>query len=555
MSVNSHKLRVIVLSVAFFGLLLLLLSRLFWLTVVKREFLEDQGKARSVRVIDIPAYRGMVTDRKGQPLAVSTPVQSVWINPIQFQADDVHMQRIATTLKIPYAKLSQRVTNGKERGFLYLKRHVLPMTAEKLKQLKIPGLHFQQEFKRYYPESYSTAHLIGFTNIDDKGQEGIELSYQHWLQGQSGKKKVVKDRKGHIIAESERIDDPKAGHDLTLSIDRRIQYIAYHELSKAVQEKGAKGGSIVVLDSQSGELLAVANAPSFNPNNRSFYDPERYRNRAFVDRFEPGSIIKPFSIAAALESGKFHRDSTIDTRPSWMMVEGHPIRDVGNYGVLSVQGVLEHSSNVGITKLVLANPPLQLLQIFKDAGFGQRTESGFPGETEGSLQYNEDINKFVLATMGFGYGLSTSAVQIAKAYTIFANKGRLVPIALVYSDTQTDQPQVISEETAEQVLAMMESVVEQGTGKRARISGYRIAGKTGTTRVADKNGYDAERHIASFVGIGPVSQPRLIVVVVVYEPVKGSYYGSIAAAPLAAKVMHNALRIKNIPPDKPLKKR
>ncbi|MCC5792482.1 MAG: penicillin-binding protein 2 [Legionellaceae bacterium] len=521
-----------------------------WLTVFQREFLSTQGQARSVRILDVPAYRGMITDRQGQPLAVSTPVQSLWVNPAHFNAEPAELAALAKLLNMTPDALQQRIISAKNRGFLYLQRHLSPSFVDKIKALPITGLNFQQEFKRYYPEGRSAAQLLGFTNIDDQGQEGIELQYQEWLRGENGKKKVLKDRKGHIVDETERIKEPRPGHNLTLSIDRRIQYIAYHELSKTLQESSAKSGTVVVIDSQTGEVLAVANAPSFNPNRRNRYDPDSYRNRAFTDSFEPGSVIKPFSLASALESGQFRPDSIIDTRPSWMMVHGHAIRDGRNYGVLDVGGVLSHSSNVGVTKMVLASPAEQLISLLQRSGFGERTESGYPGEIEGILPRATQVDPFMQATLGFGYGLSVSAIQLAKAFSVIANEGKLLPLSLLYQNTAPQGRQVLSSETAKQILLMMEKVVgKEGTGKKAQIAGYRVAGKTGTSRIADDKGYDADRHIASFVGIAPVSQPRLIVVAVIYEPGKGSYYGGAVAAPLFARVMRGALRILDIPPD------
>lgn len=356
---------------------------------------------------------------------------------------------------------------------------------------------------------------------------------------------------GQIIEELGVIKEPRPGHDLVLSIDNRIQYLAYHELQNTLEKFAAKSGSVVVVDATNGEILAAANAPSFNPNARERYTRDSYRNKAITDTFEPGSVIKPFSIASALSTGLFTPNTIIDTRPSWMIVHGHTVRDVHNYGVLDVTGVLQHSSNVGITKMILQSPPEQLIGLLQRSGFGQRTESGYPGESDGSIVNAKDANPFVLATLGFGYGLSVTALQMAKGYLIFANKGRSLPVTLLHNQPTTPGEQVVNEKTAEQILAMMEAVLgNEGTGKQARIPGYRVAGKTGTARIAGKNGYEANRHIASFVGIAPVSNPKLVVVVVIHEPTKTSYYGAAVAAPLFAQVMSGALRILEIPPDK-----
>ncbi|KTC84170.1 peptidoglycan D,D-transpeptidase FtsI family protein [Legionella brunensis] len=551
MSARGDKARLIVVSCFFVILLGALLWRMLELTVLHRQFLQGQGDARSIRTVDIPAHRGMIIDRQGTPLAVSTPVQSVWLNPQVFSPDAKQLAELSKLVGIPAKTLLARVKRARGREFLYLSRQLPPMLAKKIEQLKIPGVNFQQEFKRYYPAGDNAAQLIGFTNIDDIGIEGLELAYQDWLMGVNGKKRVLKDRMGQIIEELGVLKEPRPGHELVLSIDSRIQYLAYHELQNTLQKFAAKSGSVVVIDTTNGEILAAANAPSFNPNARAHYTRDSYRNKAITDTFEPGSVIKPFSIASALGSGLFKPDTIIDTRPSWMIVHGHTIRDVRNYGVLDVTGVLQHSSNVGVTKMILQSPPEQLIGLFRRSGFGQRTESGYPGESEGNIVDVKDANPFVLATLSFGYGLSVTALQLAKAYLIFANKGRALPVTLLHNQATTLGEQVLDEKTAGEVLAMMEAVLgNEGTGKLARVPGYRVAGKTGTARIAGKNGYEANRHIANFVGIAPVSNPRLVVVVVIHEPTKNSYYGAAVAAPLFAQVMSGALRILEVPPDK-----
>ncbi|WP_412754443.1 peptidoglycan D,D-transpeptidase FtsI family protein [Legionella donaldsonii] len=551
MKTNGHQARLVVVSFFFILLLAVLVWRMLDLTVLHRQFLLGQGEARSIRTIDIPAYRGMITDRQGSPLAVSTPVQSVWVNPKVFSPNAKQLAALSRLLNVPSKRIIAKVRRASSREFLYLHRQLPPTLAKQIEQLKIPGVNFQQEFKRYYPEAESTAQLIGFTNIDDAGLEGLELAYQDWLMGVNGKKRVVKDRTGQIVDELGVLKEPRPGHDLPLSIDKRIQYLAYHELQLTLEKFAAKSGSVVVVDAQNGEILAAANYPSFNPNARGRYTRDSYRNKAITDIFEPGSVIKPFSIASALGSGLVKPEDIIDTRPSWMIVHGHTIRDVHNYGVLDVTGVLQHSSNVGVTKMILLSPPEQLIGLLQRSGFGQRTESGYPGESDGGIVKAKDANPFVLATLGFGYGLSVTALQLAKGYLIFANKGRLLPVTLLHNETTIAGEQVLDEKTASQVLAMMEAVLgNEGTGKLARIPGYRVAGKTGTARIAGKNGYEANRHIASFVGIAPVSQPRLVVVVVIHEPTRNSYYGAAVAAPLFAQVMSGALRILEVPPDK-----
>lgn len=519
------------------------------LTVLHRQFLQGQGNARSLRVVDIPAHRGMIMDRNGTPLAISTPVESVWVNPKEFSPDKEQFMALAQYLHLTPKQLSRKIVDAETKEFLYLQRQLPPPLAKQIKALKIPGVNFQKEFKRYYPDSDSISQLVGFTNIDDQGLEGIELAYQDWLKGIVGKKRVIKDRLGRIIDELGIIKEPRPGRDMILSIDRRLQYLAYSELNKTVEEFAAKSGSVVVLDAENGEILAMANVPSYNPNSRGRYDKDTYRNRAVTDTFEPGSVIKTFSIASALETGLFKPKTVIDTNPSWMIVHGHTVRDIHNYGVLDVTGVLQHSSNVGVTKMVLASPPEQLIGLLQRSGFGQRTESTYPGESEGAIVSVKDANPFVLATVSFGYGLSVTALQLAKANLIFANSGQLIPVTLLHNDPPTSSIQVIKSETAHQVLSMMEAVLENGTGIAARVPGYRVAGKTGTARVAGKDGYKDKKYTASFIGIAPVSKPKFIVVVIVHEPSRKGYYAAAVAAPLFAKVMSGALRLFNIPTD------
>ncbi len=545
---NSNVVRLYIVIGFFIVLFCILLWRLIDLTVLDRKFLQGQGNARAIRVVDIPSFRGMILDREGAALAISTPVQSLWINPKDFAPSQQQFQNLAKLINTPMLKLREQVKFARGREFFYIKRQVTPKTAKEVEALKIPGLFLLEEFKRYYPESYSAAQLIGFTNIDDNGIEGLELAYQNWLVGINGKKRVVKDRTGRVIDELNTIREPRAGNTLQLSIDRRIQFFAYNELEKTVKNFGAKSGTVVVLDTKFGELLAVVNYPSFNPNDRGNYPVSRYRNKAFTDTFEPGSIIKPFSIASALDTNKITPDTIVDTRPGWLVVHGRTIKDVHNYGVIDVTGVLSHSSNVGVSKLVLDNPAEQLINVYERSGFGQRTSSGYPGESDGVIA--KVVNPFVLATLSFGYGMSVTAIQIARSYLIFANHGRLIPISLIKKDLVPDGEQVIKAKTADQLLSMLEETVEHGTGIYAKVPGYRVAGKTGTARIAGKKGYKNHKYISSFVGIAPVSKPRLIVAVFINDPTKNSYYGSLVAGPLFAKVMGAALRILDVPNDK-----
>ncbi|MFJ1267050.1 peptidoglycan D,D-transpeptidase FtsI family protein [Legionella lytica] len=549
---SRHLNRLVIVSAFFILLTLILIWRMIDLTVLHRKFLQGQGNARSLRTVDIPAYRGMITDRHGAPLAISTPVESVWVNPKEFSPDEEQFMSLAEYLHFTPKQLSRKIVDAQNdnREFLYLQRQLPPALSKQIEKLKIPGVNFQKEFKRYYPDSDSISQLLGFTNVDDQGLEGIELAYQDWLKGVVGKKRVIKDRLGRIIEELNVTKEPRPGRGIVLSIDRRLQYLAYSELGKTVEEFGAKSGSVVVVDTENGEILAMANVPSYNPNSRGRYDKDTYRNRAVTDTFEPGSVMKTFSIASALETGLYSPSTIIDTNPSWMSVHGHVVRDVHNYGVLDVTGVMQHSSNVGVTKMVLSSPPEQLIGLLQRCGFGQRTESTYPGESDGSIVKVKDANPFVLATLAFGYGLSSTALQLAKAHMIFANEGRLIPVTLIHNDPPSEGVQVIKAETARQVLAMMEAVLgKDGTGKSARVPGYRVAGKTGTARVAGKDGYKDRRYTASFIGIAPVSKPKFVVVVIIHEPSKKGYYAAAVAAPLFSKVMMGALRLFNIPTD------
>lgn len=552
MKKSRHLVRLVIVSVFFILMMLILIWRMIDLTVLHRQFLQRQGNARSLRTVDIPAYRGMITDRHGAPLAISTPVESVWVNPKAFSPDEEQFMFLAEYLHLTPKQLSRKIVNAQNenREFIYLQRQLPPALSKKIEALKIPGVNFQKEFKRYYPDSDSISQVLGFTNVDDQGLEGIELAYQDWLKGIVGKKRVIKDRLGRIIEELNVVKEPRHGRDLVLSIDRRLQYLAYSELSRTLEEFAAKSGSVVVVDTESGEILAMANAPSYNPNSRGHYDKDTYRNRAVTDTFEPGSVMKTFSIASALETNLFTPSMIIDTNPGWMSVHGRTVRDIRNYGVLDVTGVLQHSSNVGVTKMVLASPPEQLIGLLQRSGFGQRTESTYPGESEGNIVKVKDANPFVLATLAFGYGLSVTAIQLAKAHMIFANQGKLIPITLLHNESLPEGAQVIKPETANQVLMMMEAVLgKDGTGKAARVPGYRVAGKTGTARVAGKEGYKDRKYTASFIGIAPVSKPKFVVVVIINQPSRKSYYAAAVAAPLFSKVMMGALRLFNIPTD------
>lgn len=543
---KRHFVRLFFVFLMFGIILCILIARMVDLTVLHRQFLKAHGDARSLRVIPIPAHRGRIMDRNGATLAASTPVESIWIQPQEFSPEPKQLKRLSTLIDVSPAAILKTVERAKGKEFVYLKRQLPPAQTKKIQDLKVQGVNFQQEFKRYYPDGETISQLLGFTNIDDQGIEGLELAYHEWLKGIPGKRRVLKDRMGQVIEDLGLISEGKAGNALQLSLDRRLQYVAYNELNKTLQEHEAKSGTVVVLDTKTGEILAMVNAPSYNPNARGQYTRDSYRNRALTDIFEPGSVIKPFSIASALETGLFKPDTILDTNPGFMRVQKGLVKDIHNYGVLDVTGVLRHSSNVGVSTMVLASPPEIFTGLLQRCGFGQRTESLYPGESEGSIVHPKDAKPFVLATLSFGYGMTVNALQLAKAYLIFANQGAIRPVTLIHNDTNAATVPVIKPETANALLSMLEE-----SGKKAKIPGYRIAGKTGTAIIAGKQGYKEKKYIASFIGIAPVSNPRLIVAVIIHEPTKKGYYAVTVAVPLFSKVMGEALRMFDIPPDKP----
>jgi cell division protein FtsI (penicillin-binding protein 3) len=527
--------------------------RLFDLSVIKQHFLQTQGDSRALRIENTPPFRGIIADRDGYPLAISTTVYSVWINPKEFTINPQNVQTLSRLLGVKKSSIQSQVQlyKNKNREFMYLKRDVSPEIAGRIKALNIPGLYQNQDYKRFYPEGEISAHLIGFTNVDDQGQEGMELTYNPLLSGIPGKKIVLKDRLGRSIKSIQEIQQQKPGHDLKLSINRRIQYIAYRELLNGVKENMAPSGSVVVLDVKTGEILAMVNQPSFNPNNRSSAKSDALRNRAITDVFEPGSTIKAFSITAALESGRFNANTVIDTYPGWIVVGGHTVRDEHRKGPMTLTEILQYSSNVGTTKIILTLPPDTLWKMFHRMGFGEETGVRFPGERSGSLLKREKWPPFALATLSWGYGLSVTTLQLAHAYATLANDGVKVPLTLLKVDQAPEGEQVIDPKVSREMLHILESVVDAkgGTARAAGIPGYRIAGKTGTSRILGPHGYDKHRHNSIFVGVAPVSNPRILIAVVIHDPQGKKYYGGDVSAPVFRGIMEGALRIMNIPPD------
>ncbi len=527
-----------------------LLFRAVDLQVLNKEFLQDHGDARALRVVKIPAHRGMITDRNGESLAISTPVNSIWAVPRKVMDAEAKLDQLAEYLHMDEKELSSMLKDRIGRQFVYLKRHVAPALAEQVMLLDIPGISLQREYRRYYPAGEVTSHVLGFTNIDDSGQEGMELAYDSWLKGSPGSKRVLKDRLGRIIENIESITMPDPGNQLVLAIDRRVQYLAYRELKSAVNHHKARAGTLVMLDVKTGEIIAMVGQPSYNPNNRTGLKSGHYRNRALTDVFEPGSTLKPFTIATALESGLYDLKSTIDTRPGFFKVGDHTIRDHRDYGVIDLETVIKKSSNIGASKIALSLEPLDFWSTLTKVGFGQATGSGFPGESSGFLNPYNNWSEVEQATMSFGYGISTTALQLAQAYMPFATDGLKLPISFLKVTEPVTASRVFSASVARQVRAMLETVVQKGgTGNKANVEGYRIAGKTGTVHKTVVGGYSEDRYLSLFAGMAPASNPRLIAVVIIDEPKGDEYYGGLVAAPVFSNVMAGALRLLDIPPD------
>ena len=527
-----------------------LIWRMIDLNILQRSFLLQQSNARILRVVSIPAYRGMITDRFYQPLAISAQVDSIWGNPQLFNPTPEQIAKLGAILKIPAMRIRTKIEMDAGKEFVYLKRGLPPATSEAINALNIQGVFCQHEYHRFYPQSEVASHVIGFTNIDDQGQEGLELAFDTWLKGVPGKKKVLKDRLGNIITDLGLIQAPRQGHNLILSLDSRIQYLSYEILKDNIEKFAAKSGSIVVLDVKTGEVLAMVNQPSFNPNHVENMSDGRYRNRAMTDLFEPGSTIKAFSVASALESGQYNANSAIDTSPGWLNVGGKVIaRDEHNNGMMNLVKILQKSSDVGVAKVTLSLPPGRLSELLHRVGFGERTNTIFPGEAAGSLTFQSKWRPLELATLSFGYGISVTAIQLAGAYAIIAQDGIQKPISLLKIENLPAEKKVLDRKISQQMLAMLEAVVQGGTGSLAKVPGYRVAGKTGTAYIAGKNGYDKQHYVSSFVGIAPVSNPRLVVAVVIKEPRNERHSGGLVAAPIFSQVMAGALRLLNISPD------
>jgi cell division protein FtsI (penicillin-binding protein 3) len=527
-----------------------LFARAVYLQGIHNDFLQQKGDARYARVIEVPAHRGMIADRNGEPLAISTPVESVWASPADVELSMRQLINLAGILGMTPEALKAKLDPRRE--FVYLKRQLPPDQARRVAALGIPGISLQREYRRYYPAGEVTSHLLGFTDVDDNGREGIELALQDRLGGKPGSQRVIKDRRGHIIEDVASLRAPKEGGDVALSIDSKLQFIAFREIKQAVIDHKAKSGSVVVLDAKSGEVLALANWPAFNPNNRGGATLAAMRNRAVTDLFEPGSTMKAFAAAAALEAGKFRPETRIDTGDGKLTINGRTIHDTHPDGVMTVAQVIQKSSNVGAAKMALSLPPQVFWGHLRNTGFGTPTGSGFPGEAAGRLRDFKTWRPIEQATMSYGNGISVNLLQMARAYTVFANDGELKPVSLLRQDTQPTGEMVYSARTARAVRDMLEMVVQPGgTAPLAQIRGYRVAGKTGTAHKL-QNGRYVDEYVASFVGMAPASDPRLIVAVMVDEPGGSQYYGGLVAAPVFNNVMSTSLRALDVPYDAPL---
>jgi cell division protein FtsI (penicillin-binding protein 3) len=524
-----------------------LVARAVNLQIVDTEFLQDQGEARYLREVVVATRRGNILDRNGEPLAVSTPVDSVWVNPKMLLQSPDDIEPLASILGVDADEIERRLTQRSTREFVWLRRRLHPDVAAQIESLKLHGVFLQKEYRRFYPAGEVTSHVIGFTNIDDVGQEGLELAYNDWLQGKPGLKRIIRDRLGRTIEQVEMVRESVPGHDLSLTIDRRLQYLAYRELKRTVLKHGARSGSVVVLDVKSGEVLAMVNQPSYNPNHSNM-DNEGLRNRALTDVFEPGSVMKPFAVASALETGRWTPTTPIDTTPGRINISGHTISDHRNYGPIDLTRLITKSSNVAATKVALDLEPEHMWNTYDRFGFGNVTGTGFPGESAGVLRNHRRWRRVEQATLAYGYGLSVTVLQLAEAFAALADEGRLRRPSLVMG-ASNPPTSILDPIIARQVAAMLETVTgPEGTGKAARVENYRVSGKTGTSRKASASGY-ASRYIASFAGFAPSSDPALVAVVMINDPSGSVYYGGLVAAPLFSTVMTGALRLLNIPPD------
>jgi cell division protein FtsI (penicillin-binding protein 3) len=537
------------LLLAFAAAALALEGRILYLQVVDKDFLAEQADDRQLRVQPISAHRGSLTDRHGEPLAVSTPVDTIVANPQELKAALDRLGELAAVLEQDEEWLARKITSNLDREFVFLERHVKPATAARVLALGLPGVSTEREYHRFYPAGEVTAHVLGFTDVDDRGLEGLEAAFDHRLRGENGAKRVLKDRRGTIIKDVELLAAARQGRDLRTSLDLRLQYLAYRELKAAVTESRARSGSVVILDPATGEVLAMVNQPSYNPNDRAQYGVETYRNRAVTDMFEPGSTFKPFVMAEALDSGDYTASSIVDSLGP-LIVNGRVQTEEGaELGRVSLTTVLAQSSNVGAARVALTREPHAIWDVLSGFGIGRLTDSAFPGESAGTLNDPQHWRTAGQATLSYGYGVNVTALQLARAYAAIASGGTLRPVSLLALDAAPEGERVISASTARELTTMLEAVVSpNGTGQRAAVKNFHVAGKTGTSQKVVAGGYTDEHHAAVFAGFAPASQPQLVVVVMIDEP-RGAYYGGDVAAPVFANIVSGALRVLAIPPD------
>lgn len=543
------------------GLLLVMVGTIIWrivdLHVIDRAFLKGQGDARSVRTIPIPAHRGLITDRNGEPLAVSTPVTTLWINPKELLGAEDRWATLADAVGQPRAELAKRIEQNASKEFVYLARGLTPEQGDavmtQVKAHKIPGVYDIEEFRRFYPAGEVAAHVVGFTDIDDHGREGIELAFNEWLSGVPGRRQVVKDRRGRLIRDVQVAKNAKPGNTLALSIDLRLQYLAARELRNALTQFEAEAGSLTIVDVKTGEVLAMVNMPTYNPNNRRSLEPAAMRNRAMIDVMEPGSVMKPISMTAALASGRWKPTDKVNVYPGSLQIGRYTIKDVSHSdGALDLTGILIKSSNVGMSKIAFDVGGENIYNAMRAVGLGQDTGLGFPGERVGNLPNHRTWRPAETATLSYGYGLAVTAVQLAHAYSVLANDGRSVPLSMVRLDKAPPSDQAVEERVAKTLQGMLQQVVEAPGGAfRAQVPGYHVAGKSGTARKTSTGtrGYAENSYRSLFAGFGPTSNPRLAAVVVIDRPSKGGYYGGVVSAPVFSRVMSGALRLMNIQPD------
>lgn len=539
------------------GLLLMaaflaLVARGFYLQVINNDFLQQKGDSRYLRDIEISASRGKIVDRNGDMLAVSTPMKTIWAIPADARTMTAEQKRqLAGLLDMNVRELDGKLAS--EKTFTFVKRQVSPETADRIGAQKFPGVHQEKEYRRFYPTGDMTAHIVGFTGVDDKGLEGVELAFQNSLLGRSGSRTVIRDRRGNIVEDIGATKPPQDGKDVRLALDSKIQYLAFSQLKAAVEANNAKAGGAIVIDARSGEILALANWPTYNPNNREHLSGAQLRNRAITDTFEPGSVMKPFTAALALEKGKLRFDTIINCAPGRMTIGSATISDAHPHGALTVAQVIQKSSNIGTTKIALSFAPKEMWDMFDSVGFGQAPNLGFPGEVNGRLRPWKNWKPIEQATMSYGHGIAVSLVQLARAYTVFAHDGELMPLSLTkIDDAPPHGVRVFSPQTMKELRIMLEMAVQpEGTAPKARVAGYRVGGKTGTAYKIEGGVY-ARKYVASFVGIAPISEPRLVVAVMIDEPTGGAHYGGDVAGPAFSQIVGGALRTLGVPPDAPI---